>query len=860
MLPTAAFDKVTFKIIGKIDGKTKVFARTYTESGTGLPTAYSAFATLQTLMTGNGQVVELPVKLNYEDSTEDGIYSEDQFVENWKAGETSFNLQVPMDLSAYAEQVNFILGEDAEPVTFKGMPVTLPSISGNYTFESDVKVNGDANLVGGTVNGNIEVTGNLTADGVKFNAPVVVGDGTKGTGNFISKSAVTFKKPSSIKGNVTVENGTLSVPSKTVIGGSATVKAGTLKASGTTITKNLTINKDAIAELSGTWSVSAVTVKGSLVNKGKATINGKVTVYNTGVLNIADKSSYSLEKLGSLVVNEGAEPIVIYAKVVEAGAITANASVTFNNTVGTVGDVTANAAVTFNNTVGNVGNIDANADVTFKADIENAGNINATTGKVQFAGVTGEAGNITAEKDVTFTGAVNCVGNIGTAEKRATGKITFNEAVTKAGDIFAAADVEFKKDATTGAIDTTAPVKFGGNATVVGNITAYNVAVTFNGIANLMKDVAEGDDEYFNVNLTNEASLKAADLIANNINVNDQYSMLTVTNKLDVKGTLTAKGKVIAPVQAESTINTLTIEPGIIVDLSGATAIATINTLTTNTKGEYDGVLLTSATAVTNIGSGTNSGKIEGAKAVNITTGEFNMSGEITNPITVNTGAKLIVAYDYTNGITNNGEVVVKDGKKLAKAVTNSGTLTVENAAEILATNKVDNAVIDVKEGAKLTISANQTKGKIYVEDGSIVAKKDGAYAFNKVAYIWETDKKPTDANITSIITEIDMKNATVEKATDITSITNINTINVEGTWTLPAGNLDLTGIANGINVKGDATFTSEGICKPKAVVNVAAEKVLTIVDAHVQFQTGSKINLGLNASLKGDKKGATLD
>lgn len=292
-----------------------------------------------------------------------------------------------------------------------------------------------------------------------------------------------------------------------------------------------------------------------------------------------------------------------------------------------------------------------------------------------------------------------------------------------------------------------------------------------------------------------------------------------------------------------------------------ATAVATINNLTTENKGEYDGVLLTSATVVTNIGSGTNSGKIEGAKDVNITTGEFNMYGEITNKINVNTGAKLNVAYDYTNSIKNNGEVVVKEGKKLTnKALTNYGTLTVKNAAEILATNSADNAVIDVKAGAKLTISAKQTKGKIYVEDGSIVAKKDNAYAFNKVAYIWETDKKPTDVNITSIITEIDMKNATVEKATDITSIAYINTINVEGNWTLPAGSLDLTGIANGINVNGDATFTSEGLCKAKAIVNVAAEKVLTIDDAHVQFQADSEINLGLNASLKGDKKGATLN
>ena len=830
MLPITHMDPadtkaaLSFKVIAKVGNKTKVFYK-----DVDLNKAYVA------RMAKTGETIALNVGL--ENVAEfDGIYSVEQFIEEWNNGATSFNFQIPMPELAElsSDVVDFALADD-KAVTFKGMPVTLPSISGNYTFDNEVTINGDANLVGGGAN-KINVTGNLTVDGTSKSV-TLKGVSTVG-GNLTTSGKVTINgKNTVITKNVYVKNGKLKLPNNTEIKGSVTIytdtKTGTtstLEAPGAKIKSTLTVNYDTEAIMSGAWSAKTVNVYGTLSQTKSATATvDKLNVTqkagkNKPVLNMTEGTVIFKE----LTVNEAIEGGV------QIDAAIGNAEI--------AGNVIAKSPVKFNGEVTNMGNITAAADVTFGATVTKVGDIagaNATpaTGKITFNGAVTKAGTINAANTVTFM------------ETAATNDITTSAAVV------------FTKEATTGAITTTANVTFAAPATVQGNITATgNIAIKGTDVK-VMKEI-EGDDPiYSNVVLKDEAKLEATNLVAKNVTVNDQYSMLTVTNKLDVKGTLTANGKVIAPVKAASTINTLTIKPGITVDMSEATEVATINNLTTETKGEYDGILLTSATFATNIGSGTNSGKIEGAKGINVTTGEFNMFGEITNAITVNTGAKLNVAYDYTNSITNNGQVVVKEGKKLTtKALTNKGTLIVEKAAEILATNSVDNAVIDVKEGAKLTISANQAKGKIYVEDGSIVAKKASTYTFNKVAYIWEADKKPTDVNITSIITEIDMKNATVEKATDITNIANINTINVEGTWTLPAGNLDLTVIANGINVKGDATFTSEGLCKPKAIVDVAAEKVLTIDDAHVQFQTGSSIKLNLNASLKGDKKGATLN
>lgn len=658
MLPTAVFDKVTFKIVGKIGGKTKVFARTYTASGTGLPTAYSAFDKLQTLMTGTGQVVELPVKLNYEDSTEDGIYSEEQFVESWNAGETNFNIQSELNLTDYAEQLNFILGDDAE-VTFKGLPVTLPSsISGNYTFENDVKVMGDANLVGGTVNGNIEVTGNLTADGVKFNAPVVVGDGTKGTGNFTSKSAVTFKKPSSIKGNVTVENGTLSVPSKTVIGGSVTVKAGTLKASGTTITKNLTINKNAIATLSGTWSVSAVTVKGSLENNGKATINGKVTVYNTGVLK--DKATSSLEKLGSLVVNEDAASVEINAKVVEAGTITANAPVTFNNTVGTVGDVTANAAVTFGNNVETVG-------------------------------------NITATKDVTFNGTVTSVANIGTADVPATGKVSFNGAAKSIASITTKAPVNFTE------------------ATIEGNLSVTGEGVEVN---------ADNLTVNGTVDLNEQVTLTAPTLTANAIELDtycqltantklEVRGLLNATGKVNAAGeskitTLTIEPNVVVDL-AKANINTLNVNKKL-------TYVGTLNaTNLTVAGGVNNGVI--NATSTTIIGAFTQSATLNTDAITVAKDTENNIHGNltinadmdkaITNKGTVTVKAEKSVT---TTSFINDGEIIVEG--TVSKVTNNvNAKVTVKNGGNFTINGK-NNGSIYLENGAITSKITNDANGK----------------------------------------------------------------------------------------------------------------------------------------------------
>lgn len=901
LLPTEVIpNKVTFKVVAKVGTSTKVF-----EKNVDLSAAQKAEGGFGWKMSQTGQHINLAVGLDRL-LDEDGIYSEDQFIEYWEDEAESFDIKVPgLDLSE-VEGLDFNLPE-GKTVTIKGMPITLPSISGSYIFKNNVTVKGNANLVGAQVgeSGNkatFEVTGDLTAENATFWGPVTVGDEeVKGSGILTSKSNVTFKNVATINGNVKVENGKLDIASNKTskIAGKVTVyDKATLINRGVAINNALTINKGGKAELAGNyWSATAITVNGDLTFSGKGHISstkngkvtlGKLTVGKDGTLtNVKDGT---ITRMGDFVVAatvNAEDAITITAGIEEIGAIKADRIINFNAAKATTtklsGDITANKAVTFgaNVTISeeSTANVVANADVTFNGEVKKIGNINGgitddvvnpTTGKVTFA-KTAVTNDINAGNEVVFNAAATTGAITANAGEKS---VQFN-GIAKTGAITANSAVLFNENATVdGAFEvnyTSVTVAASKTAEILGNITITGkegAEATVNAanitVGKTVDDVFEGD---YILALNGESELTAENLTVKDIAVNDMFSTLTVNNKLDVKGTLTANGKVIAPVKEASTISDLIIEPGITVDLSGATAVATINNLTTKTKGEYDGILLTSATKSTNIGSGTNSGKIEGSSSIIIyITGDFTINNEIQNKITVNKGAKLTIAYNHNNTISNSGEVVVNKDIKVTKAVSNSGNIKVYG--ELYGTNTNNGAIIDVKNGGKLILSGDNIntstkKGYIYVERGSTVDAN--SKNTNNVAYIWEGINKPVDGtepgqDITNIITQIDMNGATVEKMADIP--TYVTSLNISGTWTLPAATsstkaLDFT--AYGINVTDNAEFTSTGKCYVKnATVSVNTQKTLTVSDLFI-FDSGCVVELEQDAKFSGNKNSATV-
>lgn len=824
-------NSLSFKVIAKVGNKTKVFYK-----NVDLSKGYVA------RMAKTGETIALNVGL--ENVAEfDGIYSVEQFIEEWNNGATSFNFQIPMPKLAElsSDVVDFALADD-KAVTFKGMPVTLPSISGNYTFENEVTINGDANLVGGGAKKTFNVSGNLTVDGTS--KPVTLKGVSTVGGTLTTYGNVTIQgKNTVITKNVYVKNGKLTLPNNTEINGSVNIntdtKTGTtstLLASGAKIKSTLTVNYDTEANMSGAWSAKTVNVSGKLSQTKSAT----ATVDKLNVTQKADKNKPVLNMtegtviFKELTVNEAIEGGV------EIKAAIGNAEI--------AGNVIAKSPVTFNGEVHNMGNITAAADVTFGATVKKVGDIagaNATpaTGKITFNGAVTKAGTINAANKVTFmeTAATN--------------------------DIKTSAAVVFAKAATTGAITTSADVTFNGDANVLGDIEATGADVTFASKANLKKDVTDGDHIYYNVTLKEnvtlkkEATLSANDLIAKDVTVADQYSKLIVKNSIDVKGELNASGNVDAAVKATSSIAKLTIKPGIKVTLTENGAM-TIGELKTEVKGDYVGTLLTN-NVTTTINGGTNEGKIENNKQI-IVGGSFDQKNEITNTVKVNAGT-FTVYKSISKTITNatSGTVIVKGGQ--TATVGNSGVLNVEDEATV---NLSSNAgTTNIASGATVNLT-NDNAGTINVVNGSILNTAKATYKYDsannvvkaKVAYAWTGEDYPKD-DILKHVSQIDLHDARITPA-QVSACTKLKVINVSGTLTTKANLVwNAPGGYDQINAVGNAGTTttfagSKTGLKVYAKINVA-EKVTLATNANITFED-SQIILSAGASFNGKKSGAT--
>lgn len=434
MLPVEDFDQVTFKIVGKVAGKTKVFARTYEEAGLN---KYSAWTKLTDLMKGTGQVVELPVKLNYEASIEDGIYSVDQFVEYWNEGHTDFNLAVPMDLTkltaAQQKKVNFNLPE-ATHITFEGQKVILPSISGKYTFKNDVEIKGSAVVSGcdedhssdtdkkyifcksATIENDLTVTGPVTANIAKVN---VGGNATLGNAKFttygnsvfegdvVVEGDVEFNKATTIKGALTInEEATLTAKGHLYVTGDVTAN-GTIKADKNVTAAKVTAN--AAVTVTGETAIDALEAN-AVVTMAKATVKGDI---------------------------EANEAVTISGDATVGGSITANAEVVINGAAAVTGKTIANANVTFSEE-SKIGNIEANVPLTFTKTIE-AGDITANA-DIHFATVT-KAGIITvgtAEETVAITAKAITADDVNVVNGTISSDLTaVNVTVAKAGEVYA---------------------------------------------------------------------------------------------------------------------------------------------------------------------------------------------------------------------------------------------------------------------------------------------------------------------------------------------------------------------------------------------------------------------------------------
>ena len=710
MLPVEDFDQVTFKIVGKVAGKTKVFARTYEETGIN---QYSAWTKLTDLMKGTGQVVELPVKLNYEASIQDGIYSVDQFVEYWTEGHTNFNLAVPMDLTkltaAQQKKVNFNLPE-ATHITFEGQKVTLPSISGKYTFKNDVEIKGSAVVSGcdedhssdtdkkyifcksATIENDLTVTGPVTANIAKVN---VGGNATLGNAKFTTYGNSVFEGDVVVEGDVEFN------------------KATTIKGA-------LTINEEA-----------TLTAKGHLYVTGDVTANGTITAgKNVTAANVTANAAVTVTGETAIDALE-ANAVVTMAKATVKGDIVANEAVTISGEATVGGSITANANVTFSEE-SKIGNIVANVPLTFTETIE-AGDITANA-NINFATVT-KAGNITvgtAEETVAITAKAITAADVNVVNGTISSDLTaVNVTVAKAGEVYAKNLNVTTKLTANGKVEGLAA----GKQNIAELFVADGVTVDLNGTSTIENLTVNKEYSFFGkLNVAN-ATIKNAD---NYGEVNGNVAVTGVFNQeKTITGNYTVAKDATLNVNANANLDILT-NNGAVVVAEGVTLAAA--------DGANNAVMTVNGTVDANVlVYGAESDIIVGAKG-NLSNGTIEGTVTIVNGSKVGanvTAAEVIYSWEETNKPTSNLDMIntlkltnaTYDSKTFGKltALTKidvagtwnlSGTINIPTAV----VNVIADATFAATKATELTINtANVSKG-VTLTVGEKVKLVDGKY------------------------------------------------------------------------------------------------------------------------------------
>ena len=400
---------VKFSVIVKAGNETKVFSKTYAETGQYAYTGWNDMDLdgdkagiketpgLKSLVTGMGQVVKLPVALDIEENNDTDIFTTEQFATAWEAakektsGDVTFNMARPMDLSEYD-----LTGLNGKvKAIFTGDTIIVNNVEGKFEFEKAVRIKG-----------NLKTTGTSS-----FGANTYV------EGSFEAAGATTFEKRADIAGTVTANaNVTFSASDKAKTGIITVAEGKTL------VAKNAEndiagINVNGIANVNGKIGAVKVENGAQLVSEATAvastltvvdgTVSANVfTAENadiqiegnftaTGNFNITNKmavagnaTAVKVNKIKTLEV--GSNAVVAVTGVTYGTPVTAPSIETVTVKAGTnnKGDLTVND-ITLGNVTNN-GKISAN-NVTVATKFDNNFQF---SGKAKVSGTFNQNGNI----------------------------------------------------------------------------------------------------------------------------------------------------------------------------------------------------------------------------------------------------------------------------------------------------------------------------------------------------------------------------------------------------------------------------------------------------------------------------------
>ena len=553
------------------------------------------------------------------------------------------------------------------------------SVDGNLNVAVDVKntdtltVKKDLNVTGNiTTSKTLDVTGSVSAANLTNEGSVSVGGTLTVSGDVSNTNTITvvgkvIAEDVTNSGNLTFRNG--AEINDFINNGSAYI-------TGSTSANNITNNEEKIFNITGDVIAQNITNKGDMDITGNAAaevlISNSAALDVTGTLTTVDFTNNGTANISENLISTGILNNTD-ALTVEGHAglndVTNSGTLTLKNGAD-IHDLTNDNIVKITGNA-NTNNVVNNKKMTVEGSLASTGNV---INKDELT----VTNNLTTDGSITNTKTLNAGGSVSTIDLTNSGNAVINGSLTAAGNISNTDSLTVVGHVVSKDIENSGIITFQSGADVSDFTNNGEVYIT--GILNA-NDIVNNENKIFDI---------TGDVNAKNVT---NHGDMDISGNLTVENTINNTGDldVIGTASAKEIINTGNLNVGDEASVSVSGDLITTENITTSGVLNVEGDV--SAKDLTNSGTLIAGNNAEVNGLVNEETGTINIAGNLDvtgiitddgnsngliNDGTLNVGGNLTSAYNIIN--TNDISVV---GQLISLGVNNSGNLTVQNNSEI---------------------------------------------------------------------------------------------------------------------------------------------------------------------------------
>ena len=553
------------------------------------------------------------------------------------------------------------------------------SVDGNLNVAVDVKntdtltVKKDLNVTGNiTTSKTLDVTGSVSAANLTNEGSVSVGGTLTVSGDVSNTNTITvvgkvIAEDVTNSGNLTFRNG--AEINDFINNGSAYI-------TGSTSANNITNNEEKIFNITGDVIAQNITNKGDMDITGNAAaevlISNSAALDVTGTLTTVDFTNNGTANISENLISTGILNNTD-ALTVEGHAglndVTNSGTLTLKNGAD-IHDLTNDNIVKITGNA-NTNNVVNNKQMTVEGSLASTGNV---INKDELT----VTNNLTTDGSITNTKTLNAGGSVSTIDLTNSGNAVINGSLTAAGNISNTDSLTVVGHVVSKDIENSGIITFQSGADVSDFTNNGEVYIT--GILNA-NDIVNNENKIFDI---------TGDVNAKNVT---NHGDMDISGNLTVENTINNTGDldVIGTASAKEIINTGNFNVGDEANVNVTGNLITTENITTsgvlNVEGDVNAKDLTnSGTLIAGNNAEVNGLVNEETGTINIA-GNLDVTGIITddgnsngliNDGTLNVGGNLTSAYNIIN--TNDISVV---GQLISLGVNNSGNLTVQNNSEI---------------------------------------------------------------------------------------------------------------------------------------------------------------------------------